>query len=335
MYITPHCKEKAFIFLLFSVGILFGAPLNATEEDVSDEEFAEFLRQKVINNPAQSLSPSHYTPGPRLDWQSISYMLNNRKFDDLDSIFEKALQNSAINVYGIPNFWDGDDLGFELSDLAILNDYCNKNRASPWPFLFRAEYYNWYAWEARGTGYASTITVSDAHKFNVRLGKAIEDYHRVKRLRPSFVYSYTGAGCAAMLSNRKRTALQEYQKALALDPANWEALNNLFEHSKTKWYGIDDNLMFEFAREIAAKHPEYPYLKRLILKAHEEMAWRHAGKDRAIVKAYLSQPDVWNEIIQIYRFLLNKYPESKNLKKFLSTTANWAGKKEEIGDLLW
>jgi tetratricopeptide (TPR) repeat protein len=304
-------------------------------ENVSSEEFAEFLREKVINNPAPALPASHYAPGPAIDWKNISTLLNSRQFEQINGIFDAARNGPAITNQGIPAIGDQDELEFESSDFAVLNEYCSKFSASPWPFLFRGQFYVWYAWQARGTGWASTVTEEGWKLMKERLAQAIDDFLAAARNSPGLVYSYSAAGYAAMRLGRMRTALQLYQKALALDPAGWDALNSLFEDSKSKWYGTDDELMFEFARKIAANHPEYPYLKRLILKAHEEMAWRHADKDRNKVKEYLTRSQVWDEIINTFKGLLVLYPESKYLRKHLSQDANWAGKQAEVGDLLW
>ncbi|MBN1983593.1 MAG: hypothetical protein JW795_18805 [Chitinivibrionales bacterium] len=303
-------------------------------EMVSSQDFTEFLRQNVINNPTPPLPQSHYQPGPALDWQIISHLFNQRKFAELNSLFEATQKGQTISEQGIPNIWDQGDLGFEVSDEKIVNDYCLKFPDSPWPYIVRGEFYVWYAWEARGTGYASTVTSEGWNLLYQRLEQALHDYQNAAKIRPDLVHAYAGGGLAAMYSGHQQTALRLYTKALSLDPADWESLSRLFEHSKSKWYGPNDSLMFEFARAIATKHPEYPYLLRLTIMAHEEMAWRHADGDGDKARNYLCQPSVWNEIIDLYKNLNMHYPESNYVKKNFRQTAAWAGKKDEVLKLL-
>lgn len=304
-------------------------------EDVSAQGFSDFIHKEVIDNPAESKPAVYYVPGPVLNWEKVSQLFNERRFGELDALFNTTVNVSRISKQGIPNIWSTEEFNFEASDLALCDQYCRQLPDSPWPFIMRAEFYLWYAWEARGNDYAKTVTKSGWRMMNERLQKSLADYMTAIKIKPDLEYAYSGAGKVAMHLGKKRTALNMYRQALALDPASWDAINYIFENSKSKWYGQDDDLMFYLARKISTKHPEYPYLSRLIIKAYEEMAWRYANGDAAKAKAYLSKPEVWNEIIGIYKKLLEAYPESKYLKKHLSETAGWAGKQNEVGDLLW
>ena len=303
-------------------------------EKVSPQELVEFIRQEVVNNPTPSLPGEYYAPGPSIDWQRVSNSLNSKKFDDLEMIFNNAENWPAIGIDGIPNIWNKMELKFDESDLPILNDYRRQFPKSPWSFILRGEFYKWYAWEARGNGYANTVTNDGWIKMKDRLKKAFADYLSVVKTRPRLIYAYSGAGFAAMNIGRQHTALRLYQKALKYDPAYWCVLNCLLDHSESKWFGPDDDFMFEFARSISSKHPEYPYLKRLVILAHEENARLYADGNATKAKDYLNQPDVWNEITASYKDIFIKYPESKYAKKYYDKICRRAGKANEIDRLL-
>jgi tetratricopeptide (TPR) repeat protein len=308
--------------------------VSSSNEEVTSGEFADFLRKDVINNLTPSLPAAYYEPGPVFDWVKAFDLFRQRRFKELNELFETTSKWPSVNKNGIPNLGIPEEVDFEAADFALCNEFCRQFSGSPWPFILRADFNFWYAWEARGDGYASTVTRSGWELMDERLQKALDDYLIVIKKAPNLVYAYAKAGSAAMFLGRKRMAMDLYKKALSIDPADFSTMYSLFGKSTPQWYGKDEYLMFEFARKISAKHPEYPYLKRFIAKAHEEMARRQANGDQEQIKAYFSQPQVWDEIFSIHKELLSRYPESFYVKKYLLQYALLAGRVNEVSNLI-
>ncbi|MEU7999716.1 hypothetical protein AB0B66_00875 [Catellatospora sp. NPDC049111] len=143
-----------------------------------------------------------------------------------------------------------------------------------------------WAWEARGGGYADSVS-DDAWKvFAQRLVVAENCLDDVLDRDPKNVEALVGM---ITLANARSKGLDEIQRAfaavIAVDPTHQDAHWSMLQAVCRKWHGSSE-LMFEFARERAAAHPGTG-LPVLIAYAHLE-EWLSRKRDYA----YLEQPEV-------------------------------------------
>jgi hypothetical protein len=95
---------------------------------------------------------------------------------------------------------------------------------------------------------------------------------------------------------------------LALDPA----------------WGGSREAKLAFARESARRHPEDPYLRLLLVRAHRAMVGSDAGKRFS----YYRTPEVWAEVSAAAESFLEQLPDSEYGHNLLAQLSSLAGERD-------
>lgn len=263
------------------------------------------LLMSFYPNPAQAKRNSW---APRFSTDFVAQMENwsdsiqnaqYRYVEDEIGKMELNCQNSD-KLTGIYNI---------LAKLPIprLNDWCIKSSGSYIPFMIRGRAYKDKAWDARGSGWANTVTDEGSKIFQEYLLRAKQDLEMAKILNPKDPNSYAALITVMMgLQGDRKLMEEEFEMAIHLDPCNWAAHSAKLNFIMGKWYGSDDE-MFKFAREVTSNAPKGSRVPFVLIEAHEQLFRREW--DRGDTE-YFKSPATWREVKEIYQNYLEVHPDS-------------------------
>ncbi len=177
-----------------------------------------------------------------------------------------------------------------------------------------------YAWYARGSGFATTITEQGSRLFEERLLTAkdyLEKAYSLDQSDPNvpakLITVATGLGL------ERKEMERQFQRAILADPTNHQAYFAKLQYLMPKWLGSKEE-MFLFARESAKKAPPDTRISGVLLTAHWEMHFR-SGENRS----YFRDPNIWKEMKEVYQTLTKSFPEAKTTHNWFARTAYLAG----------
>lgn len=211
----------------------------------------------------------------------------------------------------------------QLQRLPQLDAWCEQSPDSSMAFAARGVFYISYAWEARGTGRESTVTDEGWDLFKEHLKLAERDLTRAQKLDsqnpiPPWKLLWVDIG----LSGNVYDMEAHCQQAIAIDPELYEAYYAKLTYLMPKWHG-DEERMLVFAREVVANAPAESGMWTVLAYAHKELA-----KELDDPAAYLSQPDVWQEVEQAYTHAIAAYPKSASRPMNFAKLAALAGRHD-------
>lgn len=185
------------------------------------------------------------------DWTGVRRILGAAHHqDDFD-----FLLGAAARVEGAEE-WLPDRIREEDDTLASL--------------LFGNRLINW-AWEARTAAVAELVTQDRWALFLERLQQAEEVLQEVVRREPGNVTAWNELILAARgLSLPLEEQRERFDRAVAIDPYNFQAHTIFLQGACAKWQGSHE-IMHEFAHTAAAEAPEGSRLGVLVALAH----WEH------------------------------------------------------------
>jgi hypothetical protein len=187
---------------------------------------------------------------------------------------------------------------------------------SPAPLVFKGQAYIDYAWDARGYGFAQTVTPAKAALFQERLASASEMLEKAYALDPSDPRAAVAMCHVELGQGRGRDVLNKwFDRAIAahpdadlsfLYPGNRDAYGWKLEYLQTRWYGsIDDSLAF--GRECLATRNWHGNVANMPVRVHEELARFMQGP---AADAYWHNKLVWSDIDAAVGPPARMYPES-------------------------
>ena len=227
-----------------------------------------------------------------------------------------------------------------------FDTWCASSPRSSDAHLIRGTMLIHFAWEARGSGWASTVTPEGWKLFGERLEKARQELELAARLEPKDPYAPANLVVVGMALDLGPEKLDEYfEKAVKADPRCMPAYLNRIGALEPRWGGTNE-AMFAFARKCVTDHPDEPIVATVIVTAHEDYASftagdSHTAPDKA--RAYLARADVKGEIEAIYDRIHARYPRSGwadlNRAHFVSRMGadtserlKWVRRAAEAGD---
>jgi TPR repeat protein len=164
-----------------------------------------------------------------------------------------------------------------------------------------------WAWEARGSGYANTVSEEGWALFGRRLRRARADLERAATLDPTLAPAYARLITVGMgLSLEPAEGLVYFEKAVKADPTYIDAYTRQLTSMMPKWGG-DEEAMWAFVKASQAAQPAEPALHVLTPEAHLERG-RMAGDHRA----YLRQADVRAALDAAHLEVTKAYPRAVN-----------------------
>jgi hypothetical protein len=217
-----------------------------------------------------------------------------------------------IDLTEITKLVDGDrKIGFDAMQAMMKQ----KLPDSPIADLFEGMFYRHYAWDARGNGFAGTVTDGGWQLFGERLQAAQKAINRALDKDP-----HVAGGSVEMLAvlqglPEDRAEMEKwFRRAVADDPDAYEAYVRKMYYLTPKWHGSDED-QFAFGRECLATQRWESRIPFLLLQSHDniyEGRWRQlrqqattqqeasTARNRARTEFYATHPEVWPDIQKLY-----------------------------------
>ena len=172
---------------------------------------------------------------------------------------------------------------------------------------FRGRFYTDYAWEARGSGMASTVTEVGWQKFNERATEARKAFEEAWNLDKKDSQSAAAMITVEMaIGEGNRNEMEKwFWRAMDADNDNLEACKNKLLWLEPKWHGSPEK-MLEFARACRDTKNWRSRIPLLLSEAHDRLAG-YMPETKQI--EYMSEPDVWQDIRGVYLEYLKNVPD--------------------------
>jgi hypothetical protein len=195
-----------------------------------------------------------------------------------------------------------------------------------------------YAWDARGDGWADTVTEEGWRGFHDRLGQARAALERSWDLDPTNARVAAQMITVCMGQGRDRGEMERwFTRAMKADPDCFAACENKIRYLLPKWGGSAEEVL-AFGRECAGTGNYYARLPFLLPGAHTQL-----GGDQGDAGKYLrTDREAWPDVLAVYEPYLKQHPESRYERTYFARFAYWCGRYTEarrqfdlLGDEYW
>ncbi len=212
--------------------------------------------------------------------------------------------------------WDKDVYGpsFAQVEKLVFQNWPDDARA----WLLKAEGNIALAWQARGTGYAKEVTEEGWKVFHKRLAVADDALERAWKLDPkNWQIPSTALDVELGLGKGRANMEMWFERAMMLNPANYEACAKKLHYLKPEWHGSADE-MLAFGRECVNSTEWRGAVPLILVEAHSAIA---GFLEEAQREDYWKRPDVWPDIELAYeRF----FASNRNTQPWLHNYAWYA-----------
>jgi hypothetical protein len=195
--------------------------------------------------------------------------------------------------------------------------------------VFKGGYYVDYAWEARGGGYADTVTPEGFKMMGERLELASEALNKAFDLNPNDPGAATVMLVVELGQNKGKDVMEQwFARAMKADPDNYKACLQKLYYLEPKWHGSREE-MIAFGHECRDSKNWYAKLPMLLPEAHDRLSKYVKNPD-----AYFRLPGVWADIQSVYVPRLNAWPDDHKARSkyayYACASGNWAEAKKQF-----
>lgn len=329
----------------------------------------EYAASKVLRRGAQALKGSTLSPTLRCLIMARSAKVSQYALMDASQNQANALVESALALLPEALAEDGAPGSVQLdamSRIAELHPIVKTNPEGGFQKVWQAgvkvekarapllalkgKSYIDLAWEARGSGYANTVTEEGWKLFRHRLQVAVEALEESWKLDPKNP-AVPALMLSAALGNEavRKDVRVWFERALAASPSNREAASKLLWMLQPRWFGSKPELvaagkeLFERAkRDNLDPSMAVALIEALKLVVDDLVPSDASAADtQAITEEYWRSQEVWLLVRDVYDWILLKHPESSYYRSLYAAVAGRAGKWplakkqfEQLGDRL-
>jgi len=260
-----------------------------------------------------------------------------KKYDEALTLLFKELERDDNNdvLYGMAA-GNLQEKGFWEESIELLNVWCQKHPENPEPWMQLSDAWKGYAWEARGSGWASTVTKEGRRLFKERIPKAYEAANKASEVAPQDCRTWAslvrmGTGCGY----EKEKIQGLFEKAIAINPYRLDVYQCYWNYLQPRWYGSEEE-MWAFARKYKDRFPS------LITSAGYDAFWVYADegtptiesrkKQLASVAENVKKSGYWPECEEAYREELRRGPYDLSVWTSYCYWGNVAGRKDAVLD---
>ncbi len=265
----------------------------------------------------------------------ILLLLKKKRYDALEEILTSTLKKREKDEEGVSflclaykKLCLNPDAKYAPSQwIQNFEDWLRHNPESHFANACAGAFYVGHAWNARGSGWANTVTNEGARLFEERLLTAQRYLEKAHQFDPSDpIVPARLIDVARGLGLEYEEMEKQFQRALKADKSEYEAYYRKLLYLTPKWQGIGvgaEERMFKYAREAAKNAPSNTLIPFILAEAHWEMYYQSGYK-----KAYFRNPEVWEETKKVYLALVQRFPQSKRIHNLFAMTAYFAGDRE-------
>ncbi|MBI3866890.1 MAG: hypothetical protein HY299_00015 [Verrucomicrobia bacterium] len=249
----------------------------------------------------------------------------------IEFIGDKAAPSEDVReaVEELVKYWSGrlQPKRYEALEAALLRHWGNE----AWVYRFKGTHFKEFAWEARGNGYADTVSEEGWRLFSERLEIAERALLKSWEMNPSDPETARALMGVELGQGRGRDRLEQwFSRAMKLNTNFYEACSIKLTYLEPKWHG-SARQMLEFGRE-CARSKEWGWSVPLIIaEAHQSLARydQREGQD------YWADPSVWPEIESCFEAFFARYGEQglgwrHNYARFAYKCRKWSVLRREL-----
>jgi hypothetical protein len=184
------------------------------------------------------------------------------------------------------------------------------------------------AWDARGGGWADTVTPEGWRGFRDRLKLARANLTEAWELDKTNSLAAQSMITVCMGEGADRQEVDRwFKRALDADPGNYNACRRKLLLLEPKWGGSPGE-MLAFGRELASKaaDPRSARLAVILADVHWTLAESIGGGDAPEPAYFAELPEVWDDVRRAYEISLKHTPGSRYHRTRYAVMAAWAEK---------
>lgn len=299
------------------------------------EAATTYLKEMLAKDPVPEniAAAKHFFEEHHIDYaianENLLNVLIERQFQKLEKILAQTYAEKSQDIEGIypihqklnellPHSWDTKERAEYF--LAAHEEWVEQHPSSYYANACMGIFYVSYAWQARGSGYANTITPEGRKLFNERLRQAEKFLTKAYTIDPDIsIAPYKMMTVAQVHPDRQDTDLEIwFQRAIHADPTDYYIYKLRADYLEPKWGGSMDE-RFAFARDTFKNAPVNSMAPLILAQAH----WAVYEKDND--EKYFQRPEVWSELKAVYKELIKRYPDSMKRHNWFARTACIAG----------
>lgn len=198
---------------------------------------------------------------------------------------------------------------------------------SPYPLMLKGNFYIDYAWYARGNGYADSVTAEGGRLFEDRLAVAKQSFEDAWKLNPQdphiaeqMIRVELGLG-----DGRDNMELW-FNRAMNLNPADYDACQSKLYYLTPKWYGSDADQL-AFGRECVTNTDWTGRVPLTLVDAHRQIYDRLDPSEQA---GYWKRPGVWPDIQSAFDRFFTLNPDAVSWHHNYAWYAYYSGQWDEF-----
>ncbi|MFZ2956209.1 MAG: tetratricopeptide repeat protein [Candidatus Ozemobacteraceae bacterium] len=284
----------------------------------SELERKEFPASWLFESPAQRLSQKSF-------WN----LMEKKDFDSLEKVFQDLLTGKqkadgisllriAYNSIGAKPMSSVRYGEFSAKYSAYLREWVTARPSSHFAYACMGKYAIDSAWEARGSGWASTVTQEGQEFFENQLRTAESALNKAYDIDPTDPFVPAWLIAVAMGKGHDRSEMEkQFERAVKADKEEVEAYDQKLTYLMPKWGGSVSE-MFDFAKKSANEAPPKTKIPFMLVLAHREMM------DRANPEGYFRVPGRWDEVKAVFERLVSDFPESMDFHNYYAWMAFYA-----------
>ena len=215
------------------------------------------------------------------------------------------LENLQKNVTPILKVTQGNSKGvYDHVDTALVK----VPAARTLRLIYRGIFYKEYAWEARGTGFADTVSPENAQKFHDRLELAGKAMREVWALNPEHnAIPTVMLEVVKGLGTGRQDMEDWFQRAMTLDDNNVYVCSQKLDWLSARWYGRDEEVV-AFGRACRDTRNYPSGIPLLLVTAHFAVCGRLPEYQ---MREYLSREEVWRDLSGVFEEHLKRFPSDR------------------------
>ena len=192
------------------------------------------------------------------------------------------------------------------------------------PLVLKGVTYTHYAWDARGGGWADSVTEDGWKKMAERLGVAEQALTDAWKKNPADPRAPTQMITVELGQGKGRPVMETWWKrAMEADPDNFDACGKKMYYLEPKWHGSPAD-MLTFGRELLAGGNWEARLPFKLVDAHLTLSGYQ--KEKEAKAEYFTDETVWKDFEAVYERYLARYPDSTWDRSFYAKLASKCGR---------
>jgi hypothetical protein len=250
-----------------------------------------------------------------------------------------ALQDPALPpaeaydaCHELLNEWRGDTNYYARLYQKMEREISSNHRNASALLLLKGEAYVRMAWQARGSGYADTVTHDGWKQFEQHLDVAEKALTQAWQLDSNDVRIATMMLTVELGQGRGRDRMELwFHRAMELDPNNYDACDAKLRYLLARWYGSDSETL-EFGRECVRNKHWGGHVPLILMDAHNFI--QAMLPDESEKTNYWKRPEVWADLKSAFDRFFALNPQATGWYHDYAMFAYKAGQWDALNTLI-